>query len=63
MIAVTLGGTAERYDGPLDLLLALVRRHDYPLDRLPVAEIGDTSRNGILRTLRADRGRCGQFRA
>ena len=29
----------ERFDGPFDLLLALVRRNRYPLDRLPIAEI------------------------
>ena len=29
----------ERFDGPVDLLLALVRRNQYPLDRLPIAEI------------------------
>jgi segregation and condensation protein A len=28
-----------RYDGPFDLLLALVRRHEYPIDALPVLEI------------------------
>ena len=28
-----------RYDGPFDLLLALIRRNDYPIDALPVAEI------------------------
>ena len=27
------------FDGSLDLLLALVRRHQYPLDALPIAEI------------------------
>ena len=35
MIAVA----CERFDGPFDLLLALVRRNRYPLDRLPIAEI------------------------
>jgi chromatin segregation and condensation protein Rec8/ScpA/Scc1 (kleisin family) len=29
----------DRFDGPLDLLLALVRRNQYPLDALPIAEI------------------------
>ncbi len=29
----------EAFNGPLDLLLALVRHHGYPLDRLPIAEI------------------------
>ena len=29
----------DRFDGPLDLLLALVRRNQYPLDELPIAEI------------------------
>ena len=29
----------NRFDGPLDLLLALVRRNQCPLDDLPIAEI------------------------
>ena len=29
----------ERFDGPLDVLLTLVRRHQFPPERLPVAEI------------------------
>ena len=29
----------ERFSGPLDVLLALVRRHQFPPERLPVAEI------------------------
>ena len=36
MITVAIG---HSYDGPLDLLVALVRRGGYPMDRLPVAEI------------------------
>jgi segregation and condensation protein A len=28
-----------RYDGPFDLLLALIRRNEYPIDALPVLEI------------------------
>ena len=36
MITVTIG---QSYDGPLDVLLALVRREGYPMDRLPVSEI------------------------
>ncbi len=36
MITVAIG---RSYDGPLDLLLALVRREGYAMDRLPVAEI------------------------
>jgi len=28
-----------RYDGPFDLLLALIRRQEYPIDDLPVLEI------------------------
>ena len=39
MITVALGRGRERYEGPLDLLLALVRREGYPVDRLPVAAI------------------------
>ena len=35
MISVTI----SQFDGPLDLLLALVRRNQYPLDALPIAEI------------------------
>ena len=35
MITVAVG----HFDGPLDLLLALVRRHQYPPDALPIAEI------------------------
>ena len=31
--------SCERFDGPLDLLLALARRNQYPLDRLPIAQI------------------------
>jgi segregation and condensation protein A len=34
-----LGISLPRYDGPLDLLLALIRRHEYPIDALPVLEI------------------------
>ena len=36
-VALTLG--LGSFDGPLDLLLALVRRNQYPLDALPLAEI------------------------
>ena len=36
MITVAIG---QSYDGPLDVLLALVRREGYAMDRLPVAEI------------------------
>ena len=39
MIEVEIGGSAEHYAGPLDLLLAIVRRNQYPLDRLPLGEI------------------------
>jgi segregation and condensation protein A len=35
MISVAI----SRFDGPIDLLLALVRRNQYPLDALPIAEI------------------------
>ena len=35
MISVTI----SQFDDPLDLLLALVRRNQYPLDALPIAEI------------------------
>jgi segregation and condensation protein A len=35
MIALSL----PSFDGPLDLLLELVRQHRYPLDRLPLGEI------------------------
>lgn len=38
MIEVAFAQGAEHY-GPLDLLLALVRRHGYPLNRLPLAAI------------------------
>lgn len=34
-----LAGGCEPFEGPLDLLLALVRREGYPLDRLPVARL------------------------
>ena len=34
-----LGISLPRYDGPFDLLLALIRRHEYPIDALPVLEI------------------------
>ncbi len=39
MITVTFARGAEHYDGPLDLLLALVRQNRYPLDALPIAAI------------------------
>ena len=39
MITVAFSGDLMQFDGPLDLLLALVRRNQYPLDDLPVAEI------------------------
>jgi segregation and condensation protein A len=39
MITVAFSGDLMQFDGPLDLLLALVRRNQYPLDNLPVAEI------------------------
>ena len=39
MITVAMGRDLARFDGPLDLLLALVRRNQYPLDALPIAEI------------------------
>ena len=39
MITVAMGRDLARFEGPLDLLLALVRRNQYPLDALPIAEI------------------------
>ena len=39
MITVAFAAGAERYDGPLELLLALVRQNQYPMDRLPLGEI------------------------
>lgn len=39
MITVAIARGLDPFDGPLDLLLALVRRHQYPLDALPIAEI------------------------
>ncbi len=39
MITVAIARGLGPFDGPLDLLLALVRRHQYPLDALPIAEI------------------------
>lgn len=38
-LALSLGGSLPRFEGPLDLLLALVRQNGYPLDRLPLAEL------------------------
>ena len=39
VITVAFGAsTAGAYDGPLDLLLALVQRNQYPLGNLPIAE-------------------------
>ena len=35
-LAITIAGD-EAYNGSLDLLLALVRRKGYPVERLPVA--------------------------
>jgi segregation and condensation protein A len=39
MITVAIARDLGPFDGPLDLLLALVRRNQYPLDELPIAEI------------------------
>lgn len=39
MITVAFSGEFAQFDGPLDLLLALVRRNQYPLENLPIAEI------------------------
>ncbi len=39
MISVAIARGWRHFDGPLDLLLALVRRNQYPLDALPIAEI------------------------
>ena len=39
MIELEISGNAEPFAGPLDLLLAIVRRNGYPLDRLPLGEI------------------------
>ncbi len=39
MITVAIARDLGPFDGPLDLLLALVRRNQYPLDALPIAEI------------------------
>ena len=39
-VELTLGHAgAQAFSGPLDLLLAIVRRNGYPLDQLPLAEI------------------------
>jgi segregation and condensation protein A len=34
-----LGISFPCYDGPFDLLLALIRRQEYPIDALPVLDI------------------------
>ena len=34
-----LGISLPRYDGPFDLLLTLIRRHEYPINALPILEI------------------------
>jgi segregation and condensation protein A len=39
LITVAIARGLGPFDGPLDLLLALVRRNQYPLDALPIAEI------------------------
>jgi segregation and condensation protein A len=39
LITVAIAPDLGPFDGPLDLLLALVRRNQYPLDALPIAEI------------------------
>jgi chromatin segregation and condensation protein Rec8/ScpA/Scc1 (kleisin family) len=39
MIEVEIHGNAGPFVGPLDLLLAIVRRNGYPLDRLPLGEM------------------------
>ena len=38
-LELRLGGARTPFAGPLDLLLALVRRGGYPLDQLPVARL------------------------
>ncbi len=39
LITVAIARDLGPFDGPLELLLALVRRNQYPLDALPIAEI------------------------
>ncbi len=39
MITVAIARDLADFEGPLDLLLALARRNQYPLDALPIAEI------------------------
>jgi len=38
LITVAIVRDLAHFEGPLDLLLALVRRNQYPLDALPIAE-------------------------
>jgi segregation and condensation protein A len=40
-LAIAVGSTPEArsYDGPFDVLLALIRRNEYPIDALPVGAI------------------------
>jgi segregation and condensation protein A len=39
LITVAIARDLGPFDGPLDLLLALVRRNQYPLEAVPIAEI------------------------
>ncbi len=61
MIQVLLTGALETFDGPLDLLLALVRRHQYPLDQLPIAEITGKYNTYLRQAVDADVELGGDF--
>ncbi len=61
MITVAIARDLGPFDGPLDLLLALVRRNQYPLDALPIAEITGQYLTYIKDTSQADVELGGDF--
>jgi segregation and condensation protein A len=56
-----LGISLPRYDGPFDLLLALIRRHEYPIDALPVLEITSQFLSYVRATQDLDAELGGEF--
>ncbi len=61
MITVAIARGLGPFDGPLDLLLTLVRRNQYPLDALPIAEITRQYLTYIKEARKADVELVGDF--
>jgi segregation and condensation protein A len=60
-ISLAQKGADRAYDGPLDVLLAMIRRAQYPIDDLPVAQITARFLEYIRHSPPMDEDLAGQF--